>query len=172
MRQKNFDRKSWSPPLNHKIFRYQKFSETQIRGVPLRKFSALWDKKILTENRDPPLLSIKFFDTRNFLKHRSEGFLYEIFRHCETKKFWQKIVIPPLLSIKFFDTRNFVKQRRVPLRSFSVLWDNKFSIENRDIPLLGKIIRYPKFSETQTGSSTKFFGTVRENFSTENRDTL
>ena len=58
----------------------------------------------------------------------------------ETKNFdgksWYSLP-PPLLSIKFFDTRNFAKHRRVPLRSFSVLWDNKFSIEIRDIPLLG-----------------------------------
>ena len=53
---------------------------------------------------------------------------------------------PPPLSINFFDTRNFVKQRRVPLRSFSVLWDNKFSIENRDIPLWGiKFFNTPNF---------------------------
>ena len=88
---------------------------------------------------------------------------------------------PPLLSMKFFDTRNFVKHRRSPLRSFSVLWDNRFSIENRDIPLLGikffdtwnfltqgflyEMIRYwDKTSETQKGSSTKFFGTVRQQF--------
>ena len=44
---------------------------------------------------------------------------------------------PPLLSIKFFDTRNFVKHKTVPQRRFSVLWDNKFSIQNHDIPLLG-----------------------------------
>ena len=64
---------------------------------------------------------------------------------------------PPLLSIKVFDTRNFVKHRRSPLRSFSVLWDNSFSIENRDIPLLSI-----KFFDTRIFSPTKFFGTLRQ----------
>ena len=41
------------------------------KRVPLRIFSALWDKKISTESSDIPFLCIKFFDTRNFLKHRS-----------------------------------------------------------------------------------------------------
>ena len=45
--------------------------------------------------------------------------------------------------------------------------------ENRDTPcpLMHKNFRYQKFSETQKGSSTKFFGTVRQEISTENRDT-
>ena len=51
--------KSWQktvtlppPPLIHKVFRYQKFSETQIRRVPIRIFLALWDSKTSTQNRD------------------------------------------------------------------------------------------------------------------------
>ena len=90
-------------PLIHKLFRYQKFSETQHRRVPLWNFSALWDKKFSTENlhTPSPLLSINFFATGHFLNHRSEGFLYEIFRHCETKNFWQRIVILPLPSYTY-----------------------------------------------------------------------
>ena len=38
--------------------------------IPLRKFSALWDNKFSIKNRDIPILAIKFFDARNFLKHR------------------------------------------------------------------------------------------------------
>ena len=38
------------------------------------------------------------------------------------------------LCMKIFDTRTFFKYRRIPLRNFSVLWDKKFSTENRDIP--------------------------------------
>ena len=60
VRQKVFDGKSWysPPPLIHKLFRYRKFSETQHRRLPVRNFSALWDKKISTENLDttPPSL--------------------------------------------------------------------------------------------------------------------
>ena len=54
------------PPLLCIIFfRYQIFSDTQIRKVPLRNFSALRQKKISTQNREINLWSIKSFDTRN-----------------------------------------------------------------------------------------------------------
>ena len=37
----------------------------------------------------------------------TKGFLYEMFRYCETQQFRRKIVIPPsLLSLTFFNTRN------------------------------------------------------------------
>ena len=42
----------------------------------------------------------------------------------------------PLLCMKRFDARIFLKPGRVPLRSFSVLWDKKIPTENRDLPLL------------------------------------
>ena len=72
---------------------------TKHSRIPLRNLSVLRDEKSLTENRDTPLslLSKNFFATRKHLKHRSEGLLYETFRHCETKNFW---------SIKSFDTPN------------------------------------------------------------------
>ena len=54
--------------------------------------------------------------------------------------------------LNFFDTRNFMKQRRVTLWSFSVLWDTKFSEENRDVSLLGI-----KFFDTPNWWNTKRF---------------
>ncbi len=100
VRQKIFDGKSWYsplPPLIHTLFRYRKLSETQHRRVHLQNFSALWDKKFSTENLDtpPPLLSINFFATGKFLKHSTEGFLYEMFRYCKTKNFRRKFVTYP-----------------------------------------------------------------------------
>ena len=66
-------------------------------------------------------------------------FPYEMFRYCE-KKFFVIPPPPPLLCIIFFDTRNFLKHRRVPLRIFSAAArDKKFSMENRDPPLLHKL---------------------------------
>ena len=121
----------------------------------------------------PHLLSITFFDTLNYWK--TKGFPYGFFRHCETKKFWEKIVILPLpVNLhSFFNTRNFVKERRVPLRSFSVLWENKFSIENRDIPLLGiKFFDTRNFLKHRRVPRRIFSALWDENFSTENRDTL
>ena len=115
VRQKIFDGKSWYslPPLIHKLFRYRTFSETQIRRVPLRNFSALWDKKLLTKNRDtpPPLLYINFFDTRNFLKQRRVHL--RSFSVMWENKFSIENRDLPLIGINVFATRNSLKHRRV-----------------------------------------------------------
>ena len=42
-------------PLIHILFGYRKFFETQHRRVPLRNFSALWDKKIDWKSWHNPL---------------------------------------------------------------------------------------------------------------------
>ena len=79
------------------------------------------------------------------------------------KKFRRKILkITPLplpLSIKIFDIGKFPKpqHRKVLLRSFSLLWDNSFSIENRVIPNEGL-----KISLSVTFSNTE--GLLREKF--------
>ena len=102
------------PPPLIQTFSIPEINETlKDSPPPLRKFLALWDKKFSIENLEtppppPPLLSINFFATGNFLKHSTEGFTYQIFRHCETKKIRQKIENRgiTLWSINFFDTRN------------------------------------------------------------------
>ena len=68
----------------------------------------------------------------------------------------------PISPWIFFHTRKFLKHRRDPLRSFSVLWDKKFSTKPWCPPPLHENFWYQTFFETQTGSSTKFFGTVKE----------
>ena len=49
-------------------------------------------------NRDTPSLHPSFpyffFDTKNFVKHNTEGFPYKVFRYCETTNFRRKILIP------------------------------------------------------------------------------
>ena len=56
---------------------------------------------------------------------------YEIFRYRETKNFRRKIVILPSPLINNFSIPvNFLKHRRVPLQSFSVLWDKKISTKS------------------------------------------
>ena len=101
---KMFDRKSCHNSLKPKIFRNPKLMTHWC--VPLRSFSArsgkkFWQKIVIF----PPLLFLSFFETRNFQKHRSERFLYEIFRHCETKFSTQNRDMT-LWSLKSFDTRN------------------------------------------------------------------
>ena len=61
---KKFRRKNVMPPRMHKIFRYPKFSET-FKGCP-RNFSALWDQKFSTEQRDTPLFIHKTFWNQKF----------------------------------------------------------------------------------------------------------
>ena len=116
----------------------------------------------------PLLLSLTFFDTRNWWS--TKGFPYEIFRHCETKKFRRKNMIPPFSSIKLFETRNFLKNSRIPLRNFSALWDIKISTENRDMPpLIHKFISIPKIVwKTEMFLYKAFcFGPVRQKISTK-----
>ena len=79
---------------------------------------------------------------------------------------------PPLVSLTFFYTGNFLKHRRVPLRSFSVLRDNKFSIENRDMPsFIHKLFSVPKkFRKTERFLYKDFrLGPVRQKNSTKPR---
>ena len=135
VRQNTFDGKTWyPPPLVRNIFRYPNLVKQW--KVPLRKFSAQWDKKFSTENLDTPspaLLSINFSIPETFWN--TEGFLYEMIRYCETKQFWRKIVIPaPWLILNMFryHVTTVLKHWRVPLRNVSVLWDKTISMENRD----------------------------------------
>ena len=116
--------------------------------------------------------------------------MHKIFRYpklfdtpkCSPTKFFgtlrQKIfegvfdTSPSFLSINFFVTRNFLKRRRVPLRNFSVLWDNKFSIESRDIPLLGiNFFDTRNFLKHRRVPRRNFSALWDKNFSTENLDT-
>ena len=99
-----FDTKSWHNSLKPKFFRYPKLMTDW--WVPLRSFPALSDKKFWQKIVIfPPLLSLCFFETKNFQKHRSQRFLYEIFRHCE-RKFSTKNRDITLWSLKSLETRN------------------------------------------------------------------
>ena len=57
---KNFRRKNVTPPFSSKkLFESRNFLKNSRN--PLRNFSALWDTKISTENRDMPPLIHKYF---------------------------------------------------------------------------------------------------------------
>ena len=62
-----------------------------------------------TENFDTPFISIEIFATGEVLKHSTEVFAYEIFRHCEINFCRWKILITPLLSLIFFASGSFLK---------------------------------------------------------------
>ena len=86
VRQQIFYWKWWYSPLRYKIFRYPIFSETQ------KGSSTKWFGTVRQNNFDgkswfpPPLLSLTFFDTRNFLKHRKVP--RWIFSALWDKNFW------------------------------------------------------------------------------------
>ena len=150
-----------TPPLIHKIFRYQKFSETQ-KGSPTKIFRTvaqqIFDGK-LWHSLPPHFLSIKFFSTRNFLKNRR--FPYEIFWYCETKNFRRKIVIPPIMR-KIFRYPKFSETLKGSPRNFSALWD-KQNFDNFVITLLSKTFSRPEHFCNTRVRPTKIFGTVRQN---------
>ena len=58
----------------HKIFRYPKLSEAP-KGSPAKSFGTVRQKTIDKKScyPPPPLLSIKFFDFRNFLKQKGSS---------------------------------------------------------------------------------------------------
>ena len=98
----------------HKLFRFSKVSETH--KVSSTKFSALWNKKFSTGDRDiTPLLSVKVFDTSKILKHcriskpKSST--------LSDKKFWRKTAIHtpvPSSPWKFLTPESFRNQEGSP----------------------------------------------------------
>ena len=90
------------------------------RRVPLQRFSF---RSCETKNFDktvmpPPLLCMKIFDKRIFLKH--QNFLQWNILVQSDKNFstGNRDTPPPLLSIKYFSLQKFSKHRMVPWRSF------------------------------------------------------
>ena len=82
---------------------------------------------------------------------KTEEFLYEDIRSCETKSFWLEVVIthPISISITFFDLRfflkhrNFLKHGRVSSWIYSVMWDKRISQETHDtLCLISNNFRY------------------------------
>ena len=120
--------------LSEEILRNQKFSELP-KCFRTNFFGTVKPENI---NRElwSPLKICKFFRYPIFFWN-TEVLPYEIFRFCETQ-ILTKNRDTPLFSYaeKNSDTRSFLKHRRVPLRNFWTLWDNKLVAENSNIPIL------------------------------------
>ena len=148
---KNFWRKNVIPFSSIKHFEAKNFLKNS--RIPLRKFSALWDIKNSTENRDmPPLIHNFFLIPKNFRK--TEGCLYKAFRlgHVRQKvptKPWS----PPLLCMKIFDKGIFLKHQSVLQGNISAQRDKTFSTENLDTPPPS----YPNFLNTRNYCNSKGF---------------
>ena len=125
-------------------------------------------QKLFDGKKWHPLLWIKFFGSPNFLKHWRDA--HEVFRYCETKNFRRKNLIPPFWSIKHVETRKILKNSRIPLRTFSALWNMKNSTENRDMPRpIHNFFSIPEhFWKTEGFINNDFrFGPVKQKLSAE-----
>ena len=100
------------------------------------------------------------------------NFLRTLRQRFSTEKRGNSSLRPSLFSIIFFDTIVFVEHRRVPLWSFSVLRENIFSMEDRDITFSSRKFSIPCFDDTLRGSPTKISPQWDNKFSIENRYTL
>ena len=118
-----------------KLFETKNFPKNS--RIPLRKFSALWDIKISTENCDkPPPLSIFFFDTKKFPKIRRVPLQIFSFGSCETKNFDKTVMPPSLLCMKILDERIFLKHQSVLQWNISAQSDKNFDRKSWYPPLL------------------------------------
>ena len=98
--------------------------------IPLRNFSALWDK-IFRRKIVIPHNCITISDTPTFLKNGRDS--HDFFRHCETKNFRRGNVIPPSMH-RVFQYPNCSETLKGCPQKFSALWDKKLSTENCDTP--------------------------------------
>ena len=139
--------------FNHKTFWNKNFLKNS--RIPLRKFSAVWDIKISTKNRDmPPLIHNFFSITENFRK--TEGFRYKVFVSVLwDKKFRQNRDAPrPSYAWKFSIKEFFWNNTKVFSNEMFRYSETKTSMENLDTPppppplictpLICKLFRYPK----------------------------
>ena len=137
------------------FFRCKHFSTTQ-KGSYTNFFGSVRQKNFDGNSWPNPLKQKNFSTPKN--TDRLRGSPTKSF-DTETINFWRKFLIlpPPFLSRKFSDISNFLRHRGVPLRSFSILWRNKFFYRKSWYSLLTHwIFRYLKLFETQKGSSEKF----------------
>ena len=140
----------------------------KIGGMPTKFFGSL-RPKFFAEKTWYPLLYMKIFDTPTFLKHWTDA--HKNFRHKETKIFRRKNVLL-LLCIKIFDTLIFLKPWRNVHKIFQLCETEIFRRNFVIPPIIHKLIRYLKLSETLKGCPKKFFGTMRSKFFAGKCDTL
>ena len=164
---KIFDTKSWHNSLKPKIFRYPKLMTHW--WVPLRSFSALsdkmfWQKIVIFP---PPPLILIFFRDHKFSEAQIRKVSLRNFSALWDKIFdtksWHNSLKPEI-----FRNPKLMTHWWVPLRSFSALSDKKFwqKIVIFPPPSYPYLFSRPEIfrSTDQKGFSTKFFGTVRQNF--------
>ena len=170
------DTPSSLPPLLSIIFiRYQFFLIHRSERFLYEIFQH-WDKKNFDTKSWDKSLKHKIFRYPKLVTHwrfplPNFSALWD--RHFSTENRDTPSSPPPSYPKVFSIPESFWNKEGFPYEVFSVLWDNNFFYRKSWYsPLMHKVFRYPKFSETHTVCSTKFFVLWDENFSTENRDTL
>ena len=151
------------PPLIHKFFSIPEiFWKTETFIYKAFRFGPVRQK--ISTKPWCPLLCMKIFDERIFLKH-------QIVLQWNISVKWDKIFSaenrdtpPPLLSIKFFSLpENFWNTEWFPGEVFSGLSDKKNSTKLWSFPpILLDNFQYQNSFETQKCSPTNFTGTVRQ----------
>ena len=173
LRQKNVDTKSWHNSLKRKIFRYPKLV-THWR-IPLRKISALWDKKKFDRKSwyslPPPLLLNKiFFDTIKLWEKK--GSPTKFFGTVRQQIFFRKLWCSPLRH-KVFPYPKFSETQTGSLtKFFGNVRKKNFDTKSWHNSLKRKVFRYPKLVTHWRVPRRNFSALLDESFSTENRDTL
>ena len=139
------------PLLSINFFWYQKVSGKQ-KGSCTKLFVwVMWDKSSdKTLMPPPPLLCMKIFDKRIFLKQQSI-LLWNISVQRDKKFSTENLDTPiPPSYPNFFNIRIYCNSKGIPYGNFRHCETKNF---RRKIlippPLLSKLFRYPKFSETQ-----------------------
>ena len=169
VRQNNFDKKSWYfPPalLSINLNDIRSFLKHR-RRVPVRSFlvseSEIFHRKIVILPPSHPYA----FSKPHFLWN-TEGFFREVFRYCEITNFATENLDTPSLPTSypknypvresFWSTEGFLR-KKIRYCETKKLLDGKYW---QCPPLIHKIVRHQKFSETQKGSRTKYFGTLSQ----------
>ena len=157
---KNFRRKLViCPLLSINFFRYQKISGKQKGSFTKLFVSVLWDKKF-RQNRDAPLLCMKIFDERIFLKHQS---VLQWNISIQWDKTDGKSWFPPLIQT-FPIPEIIATVKDSPTKIFGTETKNfrRKILIHPPPPSFIQIFSGPEVSETLKDSPTKFFGTVRQ----------
>ena len=159
---KNFEKKSWYTPSSptHKSFRYPIFSEAQ-KGCPTKFFGTVRHKLWQKSWYNPPSLIHKIFWYPKFSDLQTcspTKFLDSVGQKIISIKKWYPLPLRKIFrnSIFFWNTEGF------PFGKIRYC-ETEALTKNRDTTpscLIHKVFRYPKFSETQACSPTKFSASV------------
>ena len=121
--------------------------------VSLRTFPVVWDNTVSTTNRDPPHLSMKYFQTRKFLKHRKlpPPKLSRVF----SQKFSMEFLILPTFYPETFSLPDFfwnTAQKDSPKKDIGTVRQKFFGGKSWYSPFLFKnLLANDNFPKHSTG---------------------